>query len=199
MSLFHMIFGGLFGGGRNVIAETAEVFRENAEAGAQRAHDYDAATLAQFAGEFGGADQGWFDSLVDGVNRLPRPLLALSVILLFASAMVDPVWFSARMQGLSLVPEPLWWLMGVIVSFYFGARHQAKAQQFQRSLAETMARVPQVVGNIETLRGLDHTSPGVADTGTDSALARAVAHGSEGQSNAALQVWAARAEGSKDV
>ena len=26
------------------------------------------------------------------------------------------------MQGLALVPEPLWWLMGAIVSFYFGAR-----------------------------------------------------------------------------
>ena len=26
------------------------------------------------------------------------------------------------MQGLALVPEPLWWLLGAIVSFYFGAR-----------------------------------------------------------------------------
>jgi hypothetical protein len=26
------------------------------------------------------------------------------------------------MQGLQLVPEPLWWLLGAIVSFYFGAR-----------------------------------------------------------------------------
>ena len=24
--------------------------------------------------------------------------------------------------GLALVPEPLWWLLGAIVSFYFGAR-----------------------------------------------------------------------------
>jgi hypothetical protein len=26
------------------------------------------------------------------------------------------------MQGLGFVPEPLWWLLGAIVSFYFGAR-----------------------------------------------------------------------------
>jgi len=34
------------------------------------------------------------------------------------------------MQGIALVPEPLWWLMGAIVSFYFGARRQAKRQEF---------------------------------------------------------------------
>jgi hypothetical protein len=26
------------------------------------------------------------------------------------------------MQGLAYVPEPLWWLLGAVVSFYFGAR-----------------------------------------------------------------------------
>ena len=36
--------------------------------------------------------------------------------------MVDPVGFAARMVGLEAVPEPLWWLLGAIVSFYFGAR-----------------------------------------------------------------------------
>ncbi len=36
--------------------------------------------------------------------------------------MAAPAGFSLRMQGLALVPEPLWWLLGAIVSFYFGAR-----------------------------------------------------------------------------
>jgi hypothetical protein len=44
------------------------------------------------------------------------------------------------MVGLALVPEPLWWLLGAIVSFYFGARHQAKGQEFQRALVDHMAR-----------------------------------------------------------
>ncbi|MEL6736146.1 MAG: 3TM-type holin, partial [Pseudomonadota bacterium] len=43
------------------------------------------------------------------------------------------------------VPEPLWWLLGAVVSFYFGARHQTKGQEFQRSLAETLARAPAVI------------------------------------------------------
>ena len=41
-------------------------------------------------------------------NRLPRPAMALGVLFLIGSAMVEPVWFSSRMQGLALVPEPLW-------------------------------------------------------------------------------------------
>ncbi len=53
--------------------------------------------------------------------------------------MIDPVWFAARMSGLAQVPEPLWWLMGAIVSFYFGARHQVKGQEFQRSIAVAAA------------------------------------------------------------
>ncbi len=41
---------------------------------------------------------------------------------LFVYAMVEPFGFSVRMEGLQTVPEPLWWLLGAIVSFYFGAR-----------------------------------------------------------------------------
>ena len=141
MGLINEIAGSLFGGGRNIVAETAEVFRVNAEAEAQRDASASHMALAQFAAEFEGARQGWFDRFVDGLNRLPRPMMAFGVIGLFAAAMTDPVWFSARMAGIALVPEPLWWLLGAIVSFYFGARHQAKCQEFRRSVAETVARV----------------------------------------------------------
>ena len=46
--------------------------------------------------------------------------MAIGTIGLFVSAMIDPIWFASRMQGIALVPEPLWWLLGAIVSFYFG-------------------------------------------------------------------------------
>ncbi|SDW17413.1 Holin of 3TMs, for gene-transfer release [Paracoccus sanguinis] len=81
-----------------------------------------ARAIAEHQAEFAGAGTHWFDALMNGLNRLPRPLLTLGTIGLFVYAMVEPVGFSARMQGLALVPEPLWWLMGAIVSFYFGAR-----------------------------------------------------------------------------
>ncbi|MEM9786913.1 MAG: holin family protein [Pseudomonadota bacterium] len=139
MGLIGGLMSFLFGDGRNVVAETAEVFRENAEKGAARAADAKSESLQQFAAEFIHPRRGIFDRIVDGLNRLPRPLLALGTIWLFVMAMREPDTFVAGMEGIALVPEPLWWLMGAIVSFYFGARHQAKAQEFQRSVARTLA------------------------------------------------------------
>lgn len=131
----------VFGDGRNALRETAEVFRENAEAGAGRELALRQAALAQFGAEFVVPRRGVFDRVVDGLNRLPRPGLALGTLGLFVAAMVDPVWFAARMEGIALVPEPLWWLLGAIVSFYFGARHQAKGQEFQQRMLQGVAQM----------------------------------------------------------
>ena len=81
-----------------------------------------------------------------------------------------------RTQGLALVPDPLWWLLGAIVSFYFGARYQVKGQAFQASLAATLARTPHVVRNVAAIRALRAGSPGVADV--------------EGEANVALDALA---------
>lgn len=142
-----------FGSGRNVIKQTAEVFRENAEAGAVRQSEERNAALNQFSAEFSLPKIGWFDRLIDGVNRLPRPAMALGTLGMFIAAMVDPLWFASRMQGIALVPEPLWWLLGVIVSFYFGARHQFKGQVYRRTIEQTMADAPKVIARIEALEG----------------------------------------------
>lgn len=153
------LLGMLFGGGRNAVRETVEIFRPNAEASDLRAAAQSAAALSQFASEFGIERKGWFDRFIDGLNRLPRPMMALGTLGLFAAAMTDPVWFAQRMQGIALVPEPLWWLMGAIVSFYFGARHQAKTHDLQRSLATTLAHAPAVIEAIEALEGPDVAEP----------------------------------------
>ncbi|MCF6432924.1 holin family protein [Leisingera sp. MMG026] len=176
----------IFGGGRNVIAETAGVFRENSEAGAQRRADYAQAALGQYAAEFQAARQGCFDRFMDGLNRLPRPLMVVATLALFASAMFDPLWFAERMQGLALVPDPLWWLAGTIVAFYFGGRFQVKAQDFRKALADSTAMVPQVLEGISRIRALRHDSPGAADTGTDTALAESAA---EPSANPAVSAW----------
>lgn len=187
MALIDTILGTVFGSGRNVLRETAEVFRENAEERALRDMALKQAALSQFGAEFTLERQGWFNRLVDGANRLPRPLMAMGTLALFASAMVDPVWFASRMQGIALVPEPLWWLLGAIVSFYFGARHQAKGQEFQIRVAQTMAQVPQVVGNLSALKALEEGgSMGQAET----RVAQIPADIAESeQDNPALAAW----------
>ena len=156
MGLSGGVFGSLmnlvFGNERNVLAETFEVFRANAEKKAARDAQATQAALEQFAAEFARPRKSFFDALIDGMNRIPRPAMALGTIALFVAAMLDPVWFAERMQGIALVPEPLWWLLGAVVSFYFGARHQAKTQEFNRSIAETLARTPEVVQGLGALR-----------------------------------------------
>ena len=194
------LWGLLFGGGRNVVAETVGVFRENAEAGAIRDAARESAALAQFAAEFAVPRQSLFDRVIDGLNRIPRPAMALGTLGLFVSAMVDPVWFAARMQGVALVPEPLWWLLGAVVSFYFGARHQAKTQEFQNSIATTLARAPQVTEGIMALEALaagagTRRSGATAEGGDASAPDIPLTLESPRADNPALADWRAHAAG----
>ena len=170
----------LFGGGRNVLVETLGAVRENAEAGAKRDAKSKSEAVSQFAAEFAQPRKGLFDRVIDGLNRLPRPLLAFGTLGLCVSAMVNPIWFASRMQGIALVPEPLWWLMGAIVSFYFGARSQAKGQEFQRSIAETAVRASEVTAR---LKALDALISGAAAIETDPAENAVMAD------NPALEEW----------
>ena len=189
MGLIERLVTLVFGDGRNVVRDTVEVFRENAETGAARDAAQRANAVEQLGAEFSQPSKGLFDRIIDGVNRLPRPALAMGTLGLFVAAMIDPVWFAARMQGIALVPEPLWWLLGAIVSFYFGARHQLKGQEFQSSVARTLAHAPVVAENLQRLQRLRADSPGVADPGSDADTALTVIRPAD---NPALADWRAR-------
>lgn len=109
----------------NAASDMAEIFHANETRRMELSAEAQRAALDAHGEEFQYARPGLFDRIVNGVNRLPRPLLALGTLGLFVFAMTDPVAFSARMVGLAYVPEPLWWLLGAIVSFYFGAREMS--------------------------------------------------------------------------
>ncbi|NNU80565.1 methionine synthase I [Halovulum dunhuangense] len=137
------------------VTGVAEVFVANRTQQARQDHEAQIESLRQMGAEFARPERGWFDRLVDGLNRLPRPALAIGTLGLFAFAMADPVAFGVRMQGLALVPEPLWWLLGAIVSFYFGARELHHI----RSAVPGPDAVRATVGNIATLRALEDEAP----------------------------------------
>ncbi len=123
-SLFGLVFG-TAGKARALgagVTAVAEVFRPNATRQLELGHEAFMAVHASHAAEYQHARPGWFDTFVNGLNRLPRPMLAIGTLALFVYAMVDPPGFTLRMQGLAAVPEPLWWLLGAVVAFYFGAR-----------------------------------------------------------------------------
>jgi len=124
------------GGTLGAVTETAErvsgIWMPNSEKGAQRSHVSDMAVLEQFSKEFRDmkARTGW-DSLVDGLNRLPRPLMALAIVAMFVLAPVDPVRFHQIALAYEAMPEGFWLLLSVIVSFYFGGKMQLYSQQFK--------------------------------------------------------------------
>ena len=129
------------------IGDAAQGLSEVFVANATRAMELDAeihrATMETAAAEFQYAGPGLFDRAINGLNRLPRPMLALGTLGLFVYAMVDPVGFAARMVGLEAVPEPLWWLLGAIVSFYFGARELHYVRRAPRGPIARRGRVVQ--------------------------------------------------------
>jgi hypothetical protein len=124
--------GDLFKGGK----EVAEVFTENKENQGKRAHDetmagldLDKASLMQFAAEFHDrSNRTWWDSLVDGLNRLPRPLMAIAVLGFFVLAPLDPLYFMQIAKAYEVMPEGYWALLSVVIGFYFGGRMQLKSQ-----------------------------------------------------------------------
>lgn len=127
----------IFGIGK-AVKDVAEVFVVNKTENAEFEHLEHSAALEQFSEEFRRGRGTWFNNVIDGFNRLPRPILALGTVGLFVFAMYDPAGFSKRMIGLNTVPRELWWLLGAIVSFYFGAR---ELHYVRKSSPRTLARI----------------------------------------------------------
>ncbi|WP_293447034.1 holin family protein [Planktotalea sp.] len=187
MGMMDRVFTMLFRSGGNIIRDTAEVFVENAEKSAARGAVSRGDALAQFAGEFQANQRGSFDCFMDGLNRIPCPAMALGTLGLFVAAMVDPIWFASRMPSIALVPQPLWWLLGAIVSFYFGARHQVKTQAFQKQIASSLALAPTVMRNLDAL---DAMRPKPVDPTTRTEPILSAPKPIKFPQNAALQDWA---------
>ncbi len=183
MGLMGQILG--MGGAAKQIGEAvggvAEVFVGNRAERDAATEARLAGAVAQFDGEFASAGSLWFDRFVNGLNRLPRPMLALGTLGLFIYAMVEPVGFSTRMQGLGLVPEPLWWLLGAIVSFYFGAR-ELHHQRVRTALIPPRAAATPAVTSVATSAPLTLKAPEARPTAS-------VVRAGDPDFNAAVEEW----------
>ncbi len=142
MGLMGQIFSAA-GGVRAIggaVREVSDALHPNATRRMELGHEAYVAALAAHGAEFEHVRPGLFDRFVNGLNRLPRPALALGTMGMFVYAMTEPAGFAIRMQGLNHVPEPLWWLLGAVVSFYFGAREAHYIRMRHKPVAEEPAR-----------------------------------------------------------
>ena len=116
--------------------ELVEALRPEPGKRADRGHgerlaptEQDLAALRRFAAEFHarGRRSCW-DSLIDGLSRLPRPLITLAILAFFLLAPLAPVRFREIAQAYQQLPDGFWALLSVIIAFYFGGRMQLKRE-----------------------------------------------------------------------
>jgi hypothetical protein len=110
-------------------------------------HDEEIALRSSVTGEFSRTPTSMWDSFVDGINRLVRPIYTFGIIAQFVWCIVDPIAFTQSMQALSLVPEALWMIEGTIVVFWFGSRGMELKMK-----AKSKEEVQSVMQSISTLQ-----------------------------------------------
>lgn len=183
----------LFGGGVSAVVDSASglvktVWGDRAAKDAAQTEEYHAA-LSQFAAEFVARQQRtWWDSFVDGINRLPRPMLVFGVMLSFIWPYIDPVGYIDYIRTLGLIPDPIWYICYAIVGFYFTSRTIEKLPEAWRveprvlDLAKELAaeRTQHSIERTEKIK--QDVSSSVSVTGTASQEATvSVTNGAAGQ------------------
>lgn len=167
----------LIGAGRRLAGLAGAVARSREVIAAQARHEQ---SLGQLADEFVDRPTPGFRNFLDSLNNLPGPVLVVSTTAMAGFAMLDPAGFSARMNGLNQVPEPLWWLLGGLVSLYFGTREMRLVRG--RAVVEAMAASVVPAGPAEGGPApMPEPAPGAASETASGDFA----------DNAALRDWAA--------
>ena len=155
-SLTSLLGGNILDTAATAVEKVAGVFGVNKEAQAQR--DYDAgdrdtnalmSAQRQFAREFT-EPRNFFDSIINGLNRLPRPLMAFGAIALLIGPFIDPIEYTAAITALQLIPDYLWGIIGAVFAFYFGSR----AWQEKRRMQVTADHTKEVMRHMREIRAM---------------------------------------------
>ncbi len=157
MSFIGKLFGAGGGGAINALTGLSEVFKGNKTKREQGEHVENMAVHAQHAAEFNvHSSRTWFDSLIDGINRLIRPVFSIFVLLVvFIWPWFDPLGFAAYSVALSGVPTHFWVICGTIIAFWFGSRTVFKDRMVSKDMSkravESVARVIDAQKDIKSM------------------------------------------------
>jgi hypothetical protein len=140
------------GGAKEIIeagGEVAEIFVANRTKREAIDADTRRATMEQFAAEFlARPPQTWWDSFVDGWNRVPRPLMATMVVGMMAWTVYDPLAATAAWMALETIPEGGWWFILTVTAFYFGGRAISPSARMTRRTPEMTAAALEAVRHL---------------------------------------------------
>lgn len=85
--------------------------------------------------------RNWFDSLIDGINRLPRPLMAFLAIWFMVWPMMQPERYIESVKAMGQAPEWISTFVTIVVVFFFGSRTIAKDIPTQMSAKRAKAAI----------------------------------------------------------
>ena len=105
------------------------------------------------AGSYMGDNRTWWDSLVDGVNRLVRPCFTFGTLFLFYLSVSNPIAFHSSMQAMSAIPDPLWIILGTIIVFWFG---QKKLDGLRKPRPPSAKEVEGILHNVKKIKELEN-------------------------------------------
>lgn len=111
----NMLGGGVLEGANKL----AKTFVGDKSAREKGELDQNAAFLAMVSGETPKTGRTWWDSFVDGLNRLVRPVFTFGTLWMFVYCVADPQGFALAMASLDLMPQEGWYLVGAIIGFWF--------------------------------------------------------------------------------
>ena len=93
-----------------VLGITTEHEQEMANLGIDQAALAGAHAMATAEWNASKGKTGFLNSLVDFLNRLPRPCMALGIIGIFAWTMIDPISAAAAFTTMEIIPTDFWYM-----------------------------------------------------------------------------------------
>lgn len=119
------------------VVDVTKVFKGSKADRDNYSHQQFMAGLQAYSAEFSQQNnRTWWDSLWDGINRMPRPLIVIAIFSYFWFSYKNPEEFQILNIGLDTVPTEMWWIMTTVVSFYFVARELKKSRDTKMALSD---------------------------------------------------------------
>lgn len=112
--------------------------------------DADKGLAAEEVAAQSSTDKSYWHSFVDGLNRLPRPLMAFLVIFIMIYCPYDPERFSVVMVAYNLVPSWLALIIAQVIALFCGGRMLDK---WNGSMSVDPAVVTATLKQINDIRG----------------------------------------------
>lgn len=189
------LFAGGVGNAAQGIARGVATFTGDKVQRESNVHDEQMSAMGQMASEFQyRGDRTWFDSLIDGINRLPRPVIAFGVIGLFAWCIVDPSEFTVAMLALGVMPEWLAIVIGQVILLYMGGRMMNDWKIGKAATADQVRQVLSLQNEVRAVKNAGKAAAPIPDDQFDSEMRNTA----KPLSNAAIAEWNKRkAEGWK--